>query len=433
MKLTMVSHSSVLIEEGPVALLTDPWFMGEVFNESWALLCRPALTPATLQAVTHIWISHEHPDHLHFPTLKAIPPEQRATMTLLYQRHFSSRVFDALTKLGFREVVELPLGHWVDLGGSVSIMCCSVGTIDSFLAVRTASGTVLNMNDCVMNPRAARIAARSIGAVDILLTQFSIANWVGNPGDSPIAAADQVLNRARVYIRTFKPRVTIPFASFVYFSHEENRHMNAWINTPARVGEQLKDEPTTLQFLYNGDSWSSRDGFVLDGDPLERYRSDFNGIADLAYRSHPSYSRDELVELGQRLVDEVRQRFPRLLLREASPIHFYVEDLGAALRFDLRKGNVEFEQREKSECDLALHSQALWFAFKFAWGFSTLEVSGRYTRINPKVNKRALYLCHLYSTDIHFQGLRRRLLEGRVWSFGWTKRHEVLGRLLGDG
>jgi hypothetical protein len=84
------------------------------------------------------------------------------------------------------------------------------------------------------------------------------------------------------------------------------------------------------------------------------------------------------------------------------------------------------------ECDLALHSQALWFAFKFPWGYSTLEVSGRYTRINPKVNKRALYLCHLYASDLHCQGLGRRLLQRRVWSFCWTKRHEVFGRLLGN-
>ena len=109
----------------------------------------------------------------------------------------------------------------------------------------------------------------------------------------------------------------------------------------------------------------------------------------------------------------------------------WIEDQKAALCFDLRRGTVEAEERARSQCDIALHSQALWFAFKFTWGFGTLEVSGRYTRINPKVDKRALYLCHLYSTDIHFQGLPRRLLERRVWSFCWTKRHEVLNRLLG--
>ena len=67
-------------------------------------------------------------------------------------------------------------------------------------------------------------------------------------------------------------------------------------------------------------------------------------------------------------------------------------------------------------------------------GFGTLEVSGRYTRINPKINTLALYLClcHLSSLDIHFQGLGRRLLQRRVWSFCRTKWHEVLGRLLSE-
>src|SRR6266540_1763485 len=171
MKVTLISHASALIEDGPIALLTDPWFMGEVFNESWSLLCPPVLTPTTLQGVTHIWISHEHPDHLHFPTLRAIPADQKTNITLLYQRHFSSRVFEALTSLGFRQVIELPQGRWFDLGGDVSILCRSVGTLDSLLAVRSAGGTVLNVNDCVITPGVARAAARSIGTVDILLTQ----------------------------------------------------------------------------------------------------------------------------------------------------------------------------------------------------------------------------------------------------------------------
>jgi len=27
MKVTMISHASVLVEDGPIAILTDPWFM----------------------------------------------------------------------------------------------------------------------------------------------------------------------------------------------------------------------------------------------------------------------------------------------------------------------------------------------------------------------------------------------------------------------
>jgi hypothetical protein len=210
----------------------------------------------------------------------------------------------------------------------------------------------------------------------------------------------------------------------------ENQHMNAWINTPDDVRRQLGESPTQLQFLYSGDSWSSGDGFCLNGDPLEYYRRDFQNIAHLPYRSHPSYPLEELLTLGQKLIDEVRPSFPAFLLPKAEPIRFYVADLGAAIHFDIRSGIVEPKQWTESECDLVLGSQALWFAFKFPWGFSTLEVSGRYKLINPEVNRLAMYLCHLYSSDIHFKGLWRRLMERRAWSFCWSKRQEVLDRLL---
>lgn len=432
MKVTMISHASVLIEHNSVAILTDPWFLGEVFNESWSLLCEPAMTSTALQGISHIWISHEHPDHLHFPTLRAIPEEQRSGITLLYQRHFSPRVANALARLGFRQVVELPLGHWCQLDNRVAVISCSVGTIDSLLAVRADGVTVLNLNDCEINPTLARAVAHRIGPVDVLLTQFSIANWVGNPNDTDIAAKDETISRMRLYIRTFQPKVTIPFASFVYFSHDENRHMNTWINTPDYVCKQLSDTHTQLQFLYNGDSWSSRDGFRLERDPLQRYRADFQKIGTLPYRSHPSCSLDELLTLGQRLSEDVRRSFPGFLLLRTMPIHFYVVDLGVAIDFNLCSGTVEAERRTESECDVALSSQALSFAFKFPWGLSTLEVSGRYQLINPKLNKLALYLCHLYASDVHCKGLWRRLIERRVLNFCWSKRHDILGRLLSN-
>jgi UDP-MurNAc hydroxylase len=429
MKLTMVSHASVLVEDSPICICTDPWFIGDAFNESWSLLCEPALSPAALQRVTHIWISHEHPDHLNFPTLKAIPVEQKTRITLLYQQHFSPRMVQTLSKLGFRQVLELPLARWFDIGHGVSVMCCSIGSIDSLLAVRSKGVIALNVNDCVMKPLATRSVSRQIGRVDVLLIQFSIACWVGNPGDTDVPARHEIIDRMRRCIQTFRPRVTIPFASFVYFSHNENRYMNAWINTPDHVHEELSNAPTQLQFLYNGDSWSNESGFCLHGDPLKRYKDDFNKIPELPYRSHPSYPLDELLTLGRKLVKKVWRSFPWLLLRRVAPIYFYIIDLGTVICFNLRSGIVEADQRSREHCDIALSSQALWFAFKFSWGFSTLDVSGRYELINPKVNRLALYLCHLYCSDIHCNGLWRRLCDRRVWSFCWSKRYEVLDRL----
>ena len=441
MKVSMVSHASVLVEHSPLAILTDPWFMGEVFNESWSLLCPSALAPDALDQVSHIWISHEHPDHLHFPTLKAIPAEHKARITLLYQQHFSPRVVQALRALGFRAVQELPLGRWQTLGAGVSVLCGSVGTVDSWLAVRAAGVTVLNVNDCILTPTLLQTMVSQIGPVDALLMQFSIANWAGNPQEASVAKSAEVLDRMRLCIERLRPRVTIPFASFVYFSHTENRHMNAWVNTPDTVVQALSDSPTQLQFLYNGDRWSSHrshksknsekstDAVCTHGDPLERYRTAFAQIESLPFRSHPRVRLEELLPLGQQLIAQVRASFPRLVLRRAAPLFLYIDDLHSAVCFDLRTGHIETVNRPRHSCDMALGSQALQFAFRFPWGFSTLEVSGRYTLLNPDSNDLALYLCHVFATDMHPSQAWRRFFAARTWRFCWSKKTELLSRL----
>jgi hypothetical protein len=206
--------------------------------------------------------------------------------------------------------------------------------------------------------------------------------------------------------------------------------MNTWSNRPNLVCEKLRDAPTRTQFLYNGDSWSNEDGFRFNGDPIERYRAAYDKISQLSYRGHSTYSLEEILNLGQSLSDKVRPYVKCLLLRKAAPVYFYVYDLDKAVSFDLRAGIVQATSRGRSECDIELGSQALWYAFKHPWGFGTLEVSGRYKLINRRVNKWPLYLCHIYSSAFDSNGTWTSLLARRSLSFWWSKRHEVLGRLL---
>ena len=73
----LLSHASVKITVGQTSILTDPWFFGRVFNNGWGLSPEPSLDDLKkdLADVTQIWISHEHPDHLHFPSLKFLCDE----------------------------------------------------------------------------------------------------------------------------------------------------------------------------------------------------------------------------------------------------------------------------------------------------------------------------------------------------------------------
>ena len=73
MQIEMISHASVIVRSGEMALWTDPWLLGKAFNNSWTLLVPPALPPERYEEITHIWISHEHPDHFSVPTLSRCP------------------------------------------------------------------------------------------------------------------------------------------------------------------------------------------------------------------------------------------------------------------------------------------------------------------------------------------------------------------------
>ena len=63
--LKFINHASVLISHGDKALLSDPWYQGDAFHKGWNLIheLEDDKIINLLNQVTHIWISHEHPDH----------------------------------------------------------------------------------------------------------------------------------------------------------------------------------------------------------------------------------------------------------------------------------------------------------------------------------------------------------------------------------
>ncbi|MEI2655016.1 MAG: hypothetical protein V9G12_23215 [Microthrixaceae bacterium] len=67
-----------------------------------------------------------------------------------------------------------------------SVMLLPWSSGDSMLAIRTPSGIVLDTNDAVIRDPATmrRALALLVGeSVEVLMVQFSYANWEGNPED----------------------------------------------------------------------------------------------------------------------------------------------------------------------------------------------------------------------------------------------------------
>ncbi|MCC5869653.1 MAG: MBL fold metallo-hydrolase [Gammaproteobacteria bacterium] len=284
MKIEFVAHASVVLRRDPVHLLCDPWLAGTAFDDGWALLAEPVFGPEDFATVTHLWFSHEHPDHFSPRTLAMIPEPVRQQITVLFHESLDRKVALHCEKLGFGRVVELPSGQWQTLAEGFELKCETwEGSDDSWLLVRTPEGTVLNLNDCQANSQAQVDALHAkTGDVDVLLTQFSISAWDGNAEDQARreAGAVTMLERTVRQTRTLKAKHVIPFASFVWFCHEENFYMNSAMrpvgDAAAWIAGQTEAQPVVL---YPGDRWAL--GSVHDSElAIKRYAADLAGIGE---------------------------------------------------------------------------------------------------------------------------------------------------------
>ena len=85
MLIEFVNHASLIISSGDVRLISDPWLEGKVFDEGWDLVATSAMTFDDFKNISHVWFSHEHPDHFSPDNIKKISAEHRRAIHVLYQ------------------------------------------------------------------------------------------------------------------------------------------------------------------------------------------------------------------------------------------------------------------------------------------------------------------------------------------------------------
>jgi len=375
--LMWVNHASVVLESQGVRLITDPWIEGTAFNNGWTLLSPTRLRYEDFASITHIWFSHEHPDHFAPPNLKRIPEEHRRRIKVLFHETRDKRVITVCKGLGF-EVQELPEGKPVSLAPDFHVVSGLEGLLDSWMAVFAEGKTLLNMNDCFFPGQDDLVKIKEkVGKVDVLLSQFSYANWVGNPDDVATQRlhARRRLTEIRRQIQIFQPSWFIPFASFVYFSHAENFFMNKSVNRIGDVYRYTNDElrtPTVV--LYPGDTW--RVGEPWDStSPILNYESDFARVLASAPGQSPPVP---LATLEKAAMDFRRRNLERnngFLLRLLPPAIVRLRDLNIDVELSYRDG---LRQVFGKQPGIIASSDSLMYCLRCDWGGNTLEINGRY-------------------------------------------------------
>lgn len=273
------AHACLEITNNGFTLLTDPWISGPAFFGAWAPYPPPRVDPATLRPDA-IWISHEHSDHYHEPTLRRLPKD-----IPVYVPDFPNRRLPALLhKLGFEDVRAMPFGERWEIAPDFHLTCFEPASLwnDAIVLMEIEGFRYLNVNDAGINHRIARLVA----PVDVMSSTFSPGasgyplTWEHLTDDRKVEILEQsrggVLEMLRDATESYGARALIPFASFFTLWHPSHRRYVGLMrrNSPQDVVDAFDDSDVAVVDLLAGESWHP-------ADEERTYRDDREGLFGL--------------------------------------------------------------------------------------------------------------------------------------------------------
>lgn len=425
MRVQLVSHASVIVETSDTRIWADPWLISKAFNGSWTLLPAPEFDVSMLEEIDYLWISHEHPDHFNVPTLRSLPSEFKERVTVLFQKNNSRKMFDAFRSLGFPNHRALPHGRVERLTEETEVYCYQVGQADSCLGVRNRGDVVLNLNDALVTRWDCHRMRRALGSPSVVLNQFSIAGYGGMP-EPGIHLREMAREHLRMMLENHRDvgaGRTIPFASFIVFSADDNRYVNEFANRPRDVYDTFQKSGEEVAVLYPGEALDTAEPHDSLAS-LERFDKVYDRLGLFPYDHVDPVPLKEISKAFHLLAEGLRARYPQLLLRRLRPVYAHIPDLDVTVRFSV--ADATFEPAEPGAApDLEVNSQPLQFAFQTPFGVQTLGVSARFRLLRNERNwalHRTLFA--LNNAELYLRP--RFLLTRNNLRFLWERRRGLL-------
>ncbi len=382
-----INHASVIINGNDISILTDPWYKDNVFHKGWNLLHETSDNEVyeILEKVSHIWLSHEHPDHFSIKFFKTFKNQiLKNSIKILFQKTNDKRVIKFLTTLGF-DCRELNFNEKVSLSSDFYVTCIKDGFYDSGLLIENLGEKILNLNDCEITSRKRAKEVLSItGEVDMLLTQFSFAAWKGGKQNRKWRkeSALEKLKTIELQINVFKPKFVIPFASFIYFSNTENFYLNDAINRPSHVIKYFSKFNFKIIFMKPKDILGGKLENNDNNLAIKFWEQKYDLINSDLLHNYNSISIDEIRISFKKYCERIAKNNSKWLikvLKILSPISVFkpvvikLTDLNCTLKFDYISNYIE---QTNDLPMLSMKSESLYFLFNNSFGFDTLTVNG---------------------------------------------------------
>lgn len=384
--LKFINHASVLIENGDISLLTDPWYEGSAFHKGWRLQheLQNDQVVEILNCVTHIWISHEHPDHFSIGFFKKHSAQLKdQNIQILFQETSDKRVEAFLINSGFNVRI-ISFNKWVKISDDFDVLIFKDGFYDSGLVVNTNDTRILNLNDCeIRTEKRCNDILKVSGHCDVLLSQFSYAAWKG--GRENLAwrklAAREKLETLKLQSCIFKPKVIVPFASYVYFSNAMNYYLNDSANKPEDIVNYFSNSDSLIKIMKPFDEFFCDDISIKNDESLNFWLEARNKIDGVVKDKFNVVTYEDLCEYfsvyKSRIFKKNSNRFIKIL-RYLSPVSVFqpvvisLADLNIIVVVDIL-GDLKITDDLP---DISMSSESLAFIFNNTFGFDTLTVNG---------------------------------------------------------
>jgi CMP-N-acetylneuraminate monooxygenase len=211
-----LNHAAVYLECNGKSIVTDPWLFGPAFLTGW-WLATPSHKDSIelLKKADYVYISHNHPDHLHAETLSLLHKDKKIIVA-----DFTTKSCEKYLKsLGFTNIDALPFNEIFEITEDFQVSILKSGDFrdDSGIYISANGYEVLLSVDC--NFLNSYVLPKKI---DLLMTSFA-----GGASGFPLCyenfssdEKDNVLKRNRgaiklsvsKYIQATEPTYYMPYA-----------------------------------------------------------------------------------------------------------------------------------------------------------------------------------------------------------------------------
>jgi hypothetical protein len=379
-KVTFLNHASFAIETDESITLVDPWYFGRIFNNSWSLLKDTDDSQIDYSKVKYISVSHEHPDHLHWPTLKHIRSKTDEDITIIFPHRTNPNVMDECKKLGFSFAY---IDHYIEteIEDGYSITAFPEGH-DSALVYRIGDKVICNQNDAYLDEHVLPKMKEMFPVIDLWLFQFSLAGYYGNSTEPEVIKQRGTqfhIDKFIGYQNYLHPKMSVPFASYVYFCKQYNDYINDYAVSLKDILSKVQ-YPTHVPYYNEEISLTSIENNQTN---LEKW--------DVVIQN----GRDNITPVGDFVGEDV-------VISELNKLYeqgYRIEGPGAVILefFDYHKNLVintstggEFifidkEQTPQQWVAGILPTEELYAYLKTPWGGDTLNITGAFIKKNQQL------------------------------------------------